>query len=57
MTIADYLDALKERLLTDALVSSFEVVRERRAATDGHLRARLVLTDDSRLEFSEVDAA
>jgi len=53
VTIADYLDALKERLLTDALVSSFEVVRERRAATDGHLRARLVLTDDSRLEFSE----
>jgi hypothetical protein len=53
VTLVEYLDAIKERLLTDAIVSRFDVIRERHTATDGHLRARLTLTDDSLLEFSE----
>lgn len=53
MTVAEYLESIKERLLTDALVSSFEIVRERATVTDGYLRARLVLTNEQRLEFSE----
>lgn len=53
MTVFEYLDAIKDRLLTDLVVSSFHVTRERATPTDGHLRARLTLTDGSLLEFSE----
>lgn len=53
MTISDYFTAVKERLLTDASVVAFHVVRERVTLSDGHLRARLTLRDDSLLEFSE----
>ena len=53
MTIAEYLDLVKERLLTDPIISHFHIVRERATVTDGHLRARLTLSDGSRLEFSE----
>jgi hypothetical protein len=53
VTIDEYLDAIKERLLTDPVVYSFRVIRERATTTDGHLRARLTFTDGSQLEFSE----
>jgi hypothetical protein len=53
VTIAEYLDAIKERLVTAPIVASFEITRERATPVDGHLRARLVLTDGSQLEFSE----
>jgi hypothetical protein len=53
MTIAAYLDAIKERFVTDPIVTSFHVVRERSTLVDGHLRARLTLADGSQLEFSE----
>jgi len=53
VTIAKYLASVKERLLTDPLVSSFQIVRQRITLTDGHLRVRLTLTDGSLLEFSE----
>jgi hypothetical protein len=53
MTISEYLEGVKQRLLTDPLVSSLAIVRERETAIDGHMRARLVLSDGSRLEFSE----
>lgn len=53
MTIVEYLDAIKECLLTTPVVSGFHVVRERDTLTDGHLRARLSLADGSQLEFSE----
>ncbi|MEE8392612.1 MAG: DUF6516 family protein [Anaerolineae bacterium] len=53
MTTTEYLDSIKERLLTDPVVSGFHVIRERSTLTDGRLRARLTLTDDSWLEFSE----
>jgi hypothetical protein len=47
VTIVEYLDAIKECLLTSPVVSSFHVIRERDTLTDGHLRARLTLTDGS----------
>lgn len=53
MTIVEYLDAVKERLLTDQVVTSFHIIRERATLAGGHLRARLTLTDGSQLEFSE----
>ena len=53
MTVAEYLTSIKERLTADKVVSSFHVIRERTTLTDGHLRVRMTLTDDSQLEFSE----
>lgn len=53
MTIAEYLESVKERLLTDASIASFEIVRERSTTADGHLRARLGMTNQQKLEFSE----
>jgi Family of unknown function (DUF6516) len=53
MTIAAYLDAMKERFVTDPIVASFQVIRERLTLIDGHLRARLELADSGQLEFSE----
>lgn len=53
MTIDAYLEAIKERLVTDPMVTSFQVIRERATLGDGHLRIRLTLTDGSQLEFSE----
>jgi hypothetical protein len=53
VTILEYLDSIKERLLADPVVSDFCVIRERATWTDGHLRARLNLTDSGWLEFSE----
>lgn len=53
MTINDYLGAVKERLLTDTAIISFQVMRERTTILDGYIRARLVFADISYLEFSE----
>mgnify|MGYP001567760745 CR=1 FL=1 len=53
MTVAEYLSSVKERLLTDAQVSRFSIVRERETTTDGYLRVRAVLSDESELEFAE----
>jgi Family of unknown function (DUF6516) len=53
MTIAEHLDAVKTRLLTDPVVAAFHVTRERNTISDGYLRARLTLSGDSQLEFAE----
>ena len=53
MTIDAYLEAMKERFVTDPLVTQFQVIRERLTLMDGYLRARLTLADGSQLEFSE----
>jgi Family of unknown function (DUF6516) len=53
MTIKAYLDSIKERFVTDPIVTEFHTVRERSTLVDGHLRARLNLDDASQLEFSE----
>ena|SRR5437764_909105 len=53
MTIEAYLQAMKERFVTDPIVTQFTVIRERSTLVDGYLRARLALADGSQLEFSE----
>lgn len=53
MTITEYFDSVKERLLTDSLVKTFHILRERTTSLDGYLRARVVLTGNSQLEFAE----
>lgn len=53
MSIAEYRQAIQDRLLTDSLVVRIQVVRERATVADAHLRARLTLIDGSLLEFSE----
>jgi hypothetical protein len=53
MTIEVYLVSIKERLVTDPIVTSFHVIRERSTLVNGHLRVRLTLANGSQLEFSE----
>lgn len=53
MTPAEYLESVKERLLTDSVVTSFQIRRERHTVIDGHLRVRVSIVDGSLLEFSE----
>jgi hypothetical protein len=53
VTIDAYLDSIKECFVTDPIVTSFQVIRERSTLVDGHLRVRLTLSDSSQLEFSE----
>jgi hypothetical protein len=53
MTPAKHLELVKERLLADPIVTGFHIRRERCTVTDAHLRVRVTLIDDSRLEFSE----
>jgi hypothetical protein len=53
VTVVEYLEAVKERLITEPVVISFEILRERKTVMDAHLRVRLELVDSSQLEFSE----
>jgi hypothetical protein len=53
MTIEAYLVSVKERFVTDPIVTSFHLIRERSTLLDGHLRIRLTLVDGNQLEFSE----
>lgn len=53
MTVDEYFEGVKVRLLSDPLIVSFRIIRERVMLTEGHLRARLTLEDGSLLEFSE----
>ena len=53
MTIEAYLQAMKERFVTDPIIMRFSVIRERSTLGDGYLRARLALANGSQLEFSE----
>lgn len=53
MTIFEYLEAIKARLLSDPVILNFHLMRERATLIDAHMRARLTLVDDSWLEFSE----
>jgi len=53
VTIDEYIDAVKDRLLSDGIVVSFRVIRERATLIDGHLRVRVDLAGGDRLDFSE----
>jgi hypothetical protein len=50
---AEYLEVVKARLLTDPVVNSLSVRRERSTLTDAFIRARVLLADGGLLEFSE----
>ena len=52
MTIVEYLDSIKERLLTDQIIDSFRIIREITTSIDGYMRARLAFLDGSQVEFS-----
>jgi hypothetical protein len=53
MTITEYLESVKDRLLFDPIVKNFEILRERMTSTDGYLRVKALLNDGGFLEFSE----
>ncbi len=53
MTASEYFEAIKAHLLTEPLVKNFQIVKERRTDSDGHLRVRLTLSEDCPMEFSE----
>lgn len=53
MTIAEYLDSVKDRLIFDSLVKNFEILRERMTSNDGYLRVKASLSDGGFLEFAE----
>ncbi|MCK4314316.1 MAG: hypothetical protein KAX24_00960 [Anaerolineae bacterium] len=53
MTTTEHPDSINWLLLTDLLIFHSYIVREQATLTDGHLPARLTLSDGSPLEFSE----
>lgn len=53
MTCAEYLDAVKDRLVLEPLIRSFQVLRERMTATDAYLRVKATLIDGNVFEFAE----
>ncbi len=53
MIITEYLALVKQHILTSQIVVDFVVIRERFTTIDGYLRAKLIFTDHSWLEFSE----
>ena len=53
MNIPEYLNALKERLLSDPRFVSFQIKRERVGAIEGYWRGVVIFSDRSHLEFSE----
>ncbi|KAA0253127.1 MAG: hypothetical protein KPEEDBHJ_01446 [Anaerolineales bacterium] len=53
MKPAEYLESVKNLLLTDLRIARHQIVREAEEAGKAYIRARLTLSDDSFLEFSE----
>lgn len=45
MTITEYLESVKDRLLFEPIVKNLEILRERMTSTDGYLRARALLSE------------
>lgn len=52
MTIHDYLDECILLLTVSSVVARFQVVKKREVETDGYLRVRAMLVDESLLEVS-----
>ncbi|MBU2611464.1 MAG: hypothetical protein KJ606_11070 [Chloroflexi bacterium] len=53
MNPQDYLESVRNLLLTDFRITGHQIVREFDELQKGFIRARLTLVDDSFLEFSE----
>jgi hypothetical protein len=52
MTIHDYLEECILLLTVSSVVERFQVVKKREVETDGYLRVRVILVDESLLEVS-----
>ncbi len=52
MTIHDYLDECILFLTVSSVVERFQVIKKREIETDGYLRVRAILVDESLLEVS-----
>jgi hypothetical protein len=53
MTIADYFETIKEHLMITSFVADFKISKQVERSKNGHIRACVTFTDNSRLEFSE----
>jgi hypothetical protein len=53
MNPMDYLESVRNLLLTDFRITGYQIVREFEELQKGYIRARLTLVDGSFLEFSE----
>lgn len=54
MNPIDYIESVKERLSTDSIVVSFDIIREFSNLNEGFIRARINLTNGDILDFSEL---
>lgn len=48
-----YLEALKLKLVTSAVVSQYTIIKERTTTTDGYLRVQITLSNGDFLELTE----
>ena len=53
MNPIDYVESVKERLSTDSIVISFDIIREFSNLNEGFIRVRANLTNSDILDFSE----
>lgn len=53
MNIAEYFESVKDRLLTDSVVVDFKFLKRVDRSNNGHLRVRVLFSDNSNMEFSE----
>ena len=53
MTSAEYVNAVKDRLVFEPQIVAFHVIRERMTATDAYLRVKATLADGGVFEFAE----
>ena len=54
MNPIDYIESVKERLSTDSIVVSFEIIREFSNLNEGFIRVRINLPNGDILDFSEL---
>jgi hypothetical protein len=54
MNPIEYIESVKERLSTDSIVVSFDIIREFANLNEGFIRARASLTNGDILDFSEL---
>ncbi|MCC6298564.1 MAG: hypothetical protein IT314_04655 [Anaerolineales bacterium] len=53
MNVGEYFESVKDRILTDSFVVDFKILKYVNRSNNGYLRARIVFSDNSQLEFSE----
>jgi hypothetical protein len=53
MNIAEYFESVKDRILADSFVVDYRIIKLVDRSKNGHLRARIIYSNESQLEFSE----